>query len=133
MEIQIQIINKIFPEQKPECYSGNKEYKCYWNNNIANVKKLLNKRATQMLYRLYEGHGRAIYILGISDNGIPDGINENKIPYNIDCIKKMCEIIDATIVSIRIYNTRKNEKMKIITIRITKDLKLTDATNELFY
>lgn len=130
--ITIQYINKVFPEQKPECFNGNTEYKCYWGTNIKNEKKRLNKRATQMLYRLYEGNGRAIYILGISDNGIPTGIIDDEISYNLDCINKMCEIINATIISIRIYNTLINEKKKIITIRIVKDLNL-DIKNELFY
>ena len=55
-----------FPRQPPEKDTGNREYKrlLYLKN-----RKNFPQKATQMLYRIYEGNGDALYLLGIEDNG----------------------------------------------------------------
>lgn len=111
----IEYLDKIFPNQPPEVENGNKEYK----RNLLNQypkNKFLHKRATQMKYRLLEGDGKAIYILGIEDCGRADGINEIDLDITIDNIKKIVEIIEAKIIKIRVYNSNSNNK--IATVRI---------------
>lgn len=111
----IEYLDKIFPNQPPEVENGNKEYK----RNLLNQypkNKFLHKRATQMKYRLLEGDGKAIYILGIEDCGRADGINEIDLGITIDNIKKIVQIIEAKIIKIRVYNSNSNNK--IATVRI---------------
>jgi len=118
-------INKILPRQKREQAIGNREYKIYLDlekepnkeirktkdlsrvqiNYLRNIKleKKINKRATQLRYRLEEGHGRAIYIIGIKDDGIPEGIDIEKLFKSLHFLFKMVEIINASIKNIRIY------------------------------
>lgn len=111
----IEYLDKIFPNQPPEVENGNKEYK----RNLLNQypkNKFLHKRATQMKYRLLEGDGKAIYILGIEDCGRADGINDIDLDITIDNIKKIVQIIEAKIIKIRVYNSNSNNK--IATVRI---------------
>ena len=54
-------IDKPLPPQPPEKEEGNKEYKRYLicrNCNPEIRNKFINKRASQMLYRLIEGEGK---------------------------------------------------------------------------
>lgn len=112
----IEYLDKIFPNQPPEVEIGNKEYKRnLLNQHPQNI--FLHKRATQMKYRLLEGDGKAIYILGIEDCGRADGINEIDLKITIDNIKKIVEIIEAKIIKIRVYNSKCNNK--IATVRIS--------------
>jgi GTPase len=110
-------MNKKLPKQLPELYYGNKEYKWKWCKESS---LLLNKRATQLLFRLNEGNGKAIYILGILDNGYTIGISEEELNVSLQFMKKIVNIIDAEIHSIRIYEGL--ECGYIATIRITKKL-----------
>ncbi len=115
----IEYINKIFPNQPPEIEEGNKEYK----RNLLNEKlkkDFLNRRATQMKYRLLEGNGKAIYILGIEDCGRADGMNDKELKMTLQNIKKIADIINARINKIRIYKTIQKIN-KIATVRIVLD------------
>ena len=72
-EVNTFFYNKLIPKQPPERETGNKEYK----RRLVNLKKhkrfnpdeFYEKRASQMLYRLLEGKGKAIYMIGVDDNG----------------------------------------------------------------
>jgi GTPase len=110
-------VNKKIPKQIPELYYGNKEYKWKW---CKESKLLLNKRATQLLFRLNEGHGKAIYILGILDNGYTIGISDEELRLSLIFMKKIVNIIDADIHSIRIYEGL--EGGYVATVRITKKI-----------
>jgi GTPase len=118
-------VDKILPKQKREQSTGNREYKIYLDlerepnreikkksnlpdNEINYLRKIklekkINKRATQLRYRLEEGYGRALYIVGIKDDGIPDGIEIEKIFKSLNFLYKMVNIINAIIRNIRIY------------------------------
>ena len=116
-------INKCMPEQKPEVFLGNREYKIYLDNetieqmkikknkskefidnfkNIKNINKL-NKRASQLRFRLEEGKGKALYMIGITDKGNNDGIDIETLFKSINYLYKMVEIINADIKSLKIY------------------------------
>ena len=111
------------PEQKPEVFLGNREYKIYLDNEtieqmkikknkskefrdnfkiIKNINKL-NKRASQLRFRLEEGKGKALYMIGITDKGNNDGIDIETLFKSINYLYKMVEIINADIKSLKIY------------------------------
>lgn len=67
-----------------------------------NLEKI-NKRATQLLFRLNEGNGKAIYLIGINDDGIVDGISLDKIIESYHFINIMINLINAKMQSFKIY------------------------------
>jgi len=106
-----------FPNQPKENDEGNKEYK--WkliNKNIKDRYVKINKLASQMLYRLYEGDGKAVYLIGVRDNGISIGINTEELFETLNIIDEVSKIIKCKIKNVRIYE--KNGRY-ISTIRIT--------------
>lgn len=98
--------SKKIPNQPEEKYYGNREYKRFliFNDKHENNKIKLNKRSTQLLFRLNEGDGKALYIIGLEDNGIVYGIQENILIKSIENIIKMTKIINVNIKNINIYN-----------------------------
>jgi GTPase len=109
-------IDKKLPQQPAESYYGNKEYKWKW---VHRNKTILNKRATQLLFRLVEGKGKAVYILGILDDGTPIGISHEDLNDSIAFLYDICNVIEARCNSIRIYNGNIGY---IATIRIYKNM-----------
>ena len=125
-------IDKILPKQKKEQSNGNREYKKYLDletepnkeikkkkdlpvrelNYLRQIKleKKINKRASQLRYRLEEGHGRALYMIGIKDDGTTEGIEIDKIFMSLGFLYKMVEILNATIKNIRIYKGNLDNK-----------------------
>ena len=77
----------------PEINDGNIEYK----STLANMdNKKLIKYATQLKYRVLEGCGTTIYIIGISDKGSVVGLGESfdTVIYKMDLL---CKNIDCSI------------------------------------
>lgn len=116
--------NKIFPSQPPEKDDGNKEYKLHLlfkkkSNNLHQFNIFLNRRGTQMLYRIYEGDGKAIYIIGIDDNGKNIGIDDETLKTSLENIKLICNTIGAEIKSIRQYYGKYGN---IATVRLFKNI-----------
>ena len=110
-------IQKDFPNQPPEKEVGNKEYK--WKlipDSYHNVFKKKNKIASQMKYRLYEGNGKAIYLIGVTDSGRSVGLCQNDIYKSIKFINDSAEIIKTNIDKIRLYKKGSNF---IATIRLS--------------
>ena len=98
---------KKIPNQPEEKYYGNREYKRFilFNEKKENKRKIkINKRSTQLLFRLSEGEGKALYIIGLEDDGIVYGIEERILIESINNIIEMCNIIKAEIKNINIYN-----------------------------
>ena len=117
---KITYINKEFPDQPREREYGNKEYK--WRIVPKDKKKRnfkSNKLASQLMYRLYEGDGKAVYILGILDNGIAIGLNQDEIYDNLEMFENITNIINCNIKNIRLYNKNKGY---IATIRCNKNI-----------
>ena len=105
--IEIKYYPKKIPNQPEEKYYGNREYKRFilFNDKKENRRKLkINKRSTQLLFRLNEGDGKALYIIGLEDDGIVYGIEERILIESINNIIEMCKIIKADIKNINIYN-----------------------------
>ena len=114
--------NKLFnfPTQPEEVEVGNREYKInldYTNSKPKYLNKILNKKATQMNFRLCEGNGKAIYFLGLQDNGESKGICLNKMFISLIFFTKMVILSKAKYSKIRIY---KGKDGYIATIRVNK-------------
>lgn len=107
--------NQTIPKQPPECDFGNTEYKIFLSPT-PRKKKYKNKypqtsfqtyienRATQLLFRLLEGAGKALYILGIEDNGNVRGMNREEMDNTLYNLNLMVKQIGARIRIIRVYN-----------------------------
>jgi elongation factor 1-alpha len=74
--------------------NGYIEYKLHLCNIDDNK---LKNRMTQMQYRLLEGNGKAIYIIGINDNGEFIGINKKQYKESIKNLKYLAEKNNSTI------------------------------------
>ena len=121
-ENNIHFINreKLFPSEKlynEELDNGNTEYKL----KLINVdRNKLQKRITQMKFRLHEGNGECHYLIGVEDNGNPIGINEVEMKESIETIKRMvnsCE--DVKIINIE-YLIGQNGFIASVTIKSKK-------------
>jgi elongation factor 1-alpha len=80
--------------REPEIYDGNTEYKLVLEPKD---NKRLKGLTTQMGFRLREGNGRAIYWLGIMDNGYALGITKDLLDKSIDILKSIAESLGARI------------------------------------
>ena len=105
-----------FPRQSPEDPFGNKEYKL---KILRGERNNIVKKATQMLFRLYEGTGKAIYIIGIDDSGIATGINRMELNQSIKNLTLIADELKAQLKDPRLYQGTNGI---IATIRVTKEL-----------
>ena len=71
-----------------------------------------------MLFRIIEGNGKAIYFIGVCDNGESRGIELKELLTSIFYLCKIVKLIEANIKKIRIY---KGKSGYIATIRINKN------------
>ena len=95
---------KNLPNQPPEKYYGNKEYKVFLDfTKYKNVESILEKKATQMLFRIYEGKGKAKYLIGIKDNGEAIGMDYLKTLESLYFLLKISLKINANINKLRFY------------------------------
>lgn len=91
----INVVSNIFDinNLNPENDDGNIEYK-YKLTNFTPEK--MEKRTTQMKYRIDEGCGEAFYCIGVMDDGTPLGLNEteyNESVTNLHLIASKLECI----------------------------------------
>lgn len=101
----------ILPKENDE---GNREYKL---KLIDSDNDKLERLMTQIKYRIYEGKGKALYILGVKDNGVPIGIKFDELIVSVNIIINLSHELNANINKIRIY---KGIYGYIATIRIQK-------------
>ena len=118
LDTTIEIQNKKIPRQPKENDEGNKEYKRHLKTCNNNITDFYNKRASQMKYRLYEGNGKAVYMLGVEDNGSVIGLSLDDMATTIINIKEIAKIIGANIRNIRIYD---GDDGLIATVRLHKE------------
>lgn len=84
-------------ELEVEKDEGNIEYKL----KLINLDtETLNKRSTQMLYRINEGNGEAIYYIGVLDNGSVIGINIDEYNESIRNLNIIASNINCSISTI---------------------------------
>uniref|UniRef100_A0A7S2R733 Elongation factor Tu, chloroplastic n=1 Tax=Mucochytrium quahogii TaxID=96639 RepID=A0A7S2R733_9STRA len=81
----------------PEVEEGNVEYKLHLRNcDNDRVTKL----TSQMKWRLGEGCGRAIYLLGVDDDGTAVGISKMDMNVSIGKLKQMAKSLNCRIVAV---------------------------------
>ena len=73
---------------EPEKDDGNIEYK---QHLIEPTPDRLDELISQMKYRLAEGGGEAIYELGVSDRGIPHGLNDKELEKSMETMNILAE------------------------------------------
>jgi GTPase len=81
----------IFP---PEEYYGNIEYKLFFNYDKDNpllTQFRIEKYITQLNFRINEGNGLAIYVIGVKDNGFVIGLDNIKIMETMNLINYMID------------------------------------------
>jgi GTPase len=88
------------PKQPKEKYYGNREYKM---KIIDLCPKKLEKRATQCLFRIYEGSGKAEYFIGVADNGNIIGLTYEELCLSIENFIKIVNNAGVNIYKIKIY------------------------------
>lgn len=77
-----------------EDYYGKVEYKRYFNTKN---KIRIQNYITQLNFRMNEGNGSCIYLVGVNDDGSVHGLDDDLYDENIDFIKKMCKILKFNI------------------------------------
>jgi hypothetical protein len=92
------------------------------NMNEHRVQEKLNQRASQMLYRIHEGDGKALYLFGVDDDGTVVGLDEDQFKDTLFYLEKIVDIISADIKSIKCYPCFKNSDRQVITCRILRKL-----------
>lgn len=81
---------------------GKIEYKRQLTN-MTNTK--INKYATQMKFRLIEGNGEAIYLIGVKDNGVILGVeNKNYLLY-CKLMSKIAKEINSQVTDIKLVGS----------------------------
>ena len=92
--------NKKARKINKEKYYGNIEYKKHMSNLDENK---INKYASQMQFRLYEGDSEAIYNIGYTDNGFPCGMTlEETIDSYLNLIL-ITKILDCELKTWRVF------------------------------
>ena len=90
---------------------GNVEYKL---KILCKDNKRKEELISQMAYRLNEGGGECLYILGISDHGEPLGISKEDYKKSLDNIENFAQQNDALIINISEKNLEHNDQKNCI-------------------
>lgn len=96
----------IIPDQPKEREDDNREYKLFLE--FSGCKRKFESRSTQLLNRLIVGEGKALYLIGLYDDGRIEGISLIKLSNSINNICKMANNIGGSIRRVAIYNTKQN-------------------------
>jgi GTPase len=97
INILIKVLTTIISTMKifySEPDKGNLEYKLHLSD--FNYEKF-QRYSTQLKYRILEGAGYAIYIIGITDKGSVVGIPLSEINYTIDKFNYICSNVNCKI------------------------------------
>ncbi len=106
-----------------EIEEGNIEYKrCLINIDDRRREEFIS----QMLWRLKEGNGEAIYYLGVEDDGTFYNWNKNEIKQTIESFKKIVSIAKLKIVRItkNYYTNNQNKKNYYLKVVIRENQRL---------
>lgn len=82
----------------PEPQLGNIEYKL---KLIDPSEQRFEHLVTQMKWRLREGHGEAIYEIGVSDSGQLRGLTERDMAASLDTLRRMAHTLGASTTVLR--------------------------------
>ena len=99
---------------EPEKNDGNIEYKLKLINKSS---ERIEELATQMRYRLNEGHGECFYIIGVKDNGNIQGITEDEFNISDNILKDIANKLDVNITLLSSKDITSSKKMYEYLIR----------------
>ena len=105
----------------PEPQEGNVEYKLKLVNTT-DVR--LEHLTTQMLWRLEEGCGEAVYQIGVEDCGNLKGLSEDELEYSLATVTQMADRLSAKITSLTRTRTPSGRWAARVVVR-----RLTQASN----
>jgi GTPase len=93
------ILNKLDCEKE----YGNIEYK----RELLNLDEdKINKRMTQMKYRIYEGLGEALYFIGVADDGTLLGLNNEEYTESVNNLILIASNIECNVIKISESNKK---------------------------
>lgn len=112
---------KIMPDQPPENEEGNREYKWKLIPHEHDWSTRRTKLATQLNYRLAEGCGKCLYLLGVKDKGEASGIDLQSLYTTLFGIIDAATLIKKTTIDkIRIYKgTAAESDTYVATVRMS--------------
>ena len=93
---------------------GNIEYKKHFINMTPDKIK---KYATQLKFRIIEGNGVAIYIIGVADNGKIIGIKKGELEFCNYIMTQMCQEVNAEIQSQQVIDINSDYKLLIYVLK----------------
>lgn len=100
---------------RPEVERGNVEYKYALLATTAERREHL---ATQMQWRIGEGHGEAIYELGVADDGTPRGLSDAELSQTLHTLCDVARRIDATC---RVLRTATGEHGQVAEVLVRRN------------
>lgn len=105
-------------QMKKERYFGNIEYKYKITNKS---EDRIEELRTQMNFRLKEGNGECIYVIGVKDDGTPEGISEDDMRESLKTLEIIAKKLDAEL-NIFYWGQGKAENSFICQISGTKKM-----------
>ncbi|MFX0094160.1 MAG: GTP-binding protein [Candidatus Hodarchaeota archaeon] len=102
----------------PEIENGGTEYKLLLDPDIDSERK--EKLLTQLIYRINEGKGEAIYVIGVADDGDLIGIPPDQLEPTITLLEELVEKIPGRM---RILRKFEGDKGIIIEVLIRYQIK----------
>lgn len=100
----------------PEIETGNIEYKL--NLALLESDKRKQELASQMRYRLYEGHGEAYYYIGVGDDGSITGINPEELRISIERLHEIAGIAGAKATQLRVSDGNKGKIVEFFVVKL---------------
>ena len=99
---------------------GNLEYKLHLRNFDYNK---FQRYSTQLKYRVLEGEGEALYIIGIQDDGTIVGLDDNEIQKTINKFNHICNNV---LCEIKIIIKSEFKKKKFLIIKVISNFDLDE-------
>jgi GTPase len=113
----IRCMDCAIPAQPREVYYGNREYK---RHLLLPNTYSMHKKSTQLLFRLNEGNGKALYLIGVEDSGRVSGLAKEDMLTSLDNFIQMSQIIRSQVEKINVYRIVNETDRYITTIRISR-------------
>ncbi|XP_059163773.1 GTP-binding protein 2-like [Physella acuta] len=101
----------------PEEEEGNVEYKL---KLVKPSDFRMEHLVTQMKWRLEEGHGEAIYEIGVEDSGFLAGLSDNELKDSLETLEKMANRLGASLKILRGRVTEVGEKKSVLEVLVRK-------------
>lgn len=115
MDLSLESFEEELREGEKE--SGNVEFK----KNLKKDTHLKGKKKTsliaQMKHRMLSGDGKAIYVIGVNDNGNISGISKSRFEETVEVLEILCEEAEARIADINKENLDSGQFIGIAEIK----------------